>query len=109
MNKLRIKSTHRPALVWGGKYTRLVGGTITEVNGQPWKHAYVAVSGNITFNDIEWSPNIAIKESVGKPTTKKVKGSKGNIYTITIHGNGKQTCTCLGYQYRRFCKHTGAK
>lgn len=110
MSKIRIRSAHRPALVWGGKYTRIVGGTITEVNGKPWKHAYVAIKGNnITLNDIEWEPNILPKTNVYKPRTKKIVGSKGDIYTITIHSNGKQTCTCPGYQYRRFCKHTGVK
>jgi hypothetical protein len=109
MKKIQIKSNHRPVLVWGGKYTRIVGGSITEVNGKPWKHAYVAVEGAITLNDIDWSPNTVIKDNSRKPMTKKVKGSKGNVYTITIYGNGKQTCTCPGYQYRRFCKHTGAK
>lgn len=110
MPNIQIKSTHRPVLVRGTTHTRIVGGTITEVDGQPWRHSYVAVEGlTLTLNDIDWRPNIAPVTTSTKPRTKKVVGSKGNVYTITIHANGKQTCTCPGYQYRRFCKHTGAK
>lgn len=33
-----------------------------------------------------------------------VKGSKGNVYTVTEE-DGKVTCTCPGYTYRGHCKH----
>lgn len=105
--KLRIKSTHNPALFkWNGM-TRVIGGTITEVNDKPWTHAYVAVKGNISLDDIEWvrpTPPPRVK-----PTIHKIKGSRGNWYTITKTADGRQTCSCPGFQYRRFCKHTGAK
>lgn len=106
--KIRIKSTLRPVLVTvGAKYNRIAGGTILEVNGKPWPHQYVAVSKQLTLNDIEWvSPSIPRK---AKPQVQKVQGSKGNVYTVTTFGNGSKTCTCPGFQYRRFCKHTGAK
>jgi hypothetical protein len=35
---------------------------------------------------------------------KTVQGSKGNTYTVTVE-NGKATCTCSGFQFRRICKH----
>lgn len=35
----------------------------------------------------------------------KVEGSKGNIYTVT-KVNNKLFCTCLGYGFRKKCKHT---
>lgn len=33
-----------------------------------------------------------------------VKGSKGDEYTIVKTGNNT-TCTCVGFQYRKACKH----
>lgn len=33
-----------------------------------------------------------------------VKGSKGNSYVVTKE-NGKATCTCPGYGFRKTCKH----
>lgn len=104
--KIRIKSTVRPALFRGDKFNRLVGGTITEVNGKPWSHAYVAVDKSVTLSDIEWVQPVFTPV---KPMVEKVQGSKGNVYTVTTFGNGSKTCTCPGFQYRRFCKHTGAK
>jgi hypothetical protein len=35
--------------------------------------------------------------------TKKVKGSKGEEYTVTL--GAKPTCTCTGFQFRRTCRH----
>ena len=37
--------------------------------------------------------------------TKTVQGSKGNTYIVTAE-NGKATCTCQGFQFRKTCKHT---
>jgi hypothetical protein len=37
--------------------------------------------------------------------TKTVQGSKGNTYIVTAE-NGKATCTCQGFQFRKSCKHT---
>ena len=39
--------------------------------------------------------------------TKTVQGSKGNTYIVTAE-NGKATCTCQGFQFRKSCKHTQA-
>lgn len=106
--KLYIKSTHNPALLRSGPNSyRIVAGTITEVNGKKWDHPFVAVKGNISLNDIEWvRPTLPAPMKVEK---KQVKGSTGKTYTIIRQPNGKWTCDCPGFQYRRFCKHTGAK
>ena len=37
--------------------------------------------------------------------TKTVEGSKGQTYIVTAE-NGKATCTCPGYSFRKSCKHT---
>jgi hypothetical protein len=39
--------------------------------------------------------------------TKTVQGSKGNTYIVTAE-NGKATCTCQGFSFRKTCKHTQA-
>lgn len=36
--------------------------------------------------------------------TWEVKGSKGNVYTIT-EIDGVRTCDCAGFTYRKDCKH----
>lgn len=43
-------------------------------------------------------------KSVSKTRTWIVAGSKGNTYTVTEE-NGRRSCTCVGYQFRRQCKH----
>jgi hypothetical protein len=35
--------------------------------------------------------------------TKKVKGSKGEEYTVTL--GAKPSCTCTGFQFRKTCRH----
>ena len=35
--------------------------------------------------------------------TKIVKGSKGEVYTVTL--GAKPSCTCTGFQFRKTCKH----
>lgn len=108
MKKLRVKSTHNPALFQSGpKSYRVVAGTITEVNGEKWNHPYIAITGNITLSDIEWVRPEPPK--MVKPETKQIRGSTGKTYTLIRQPNGKWTCDCPGFQYRRFCKHTGAK
>jgi hypothetical protein len=37
-------------------------------------------------------------------TIFSVPGSNGNVYTVTL-SNGKATCDCSGFQYRKSCKH----
>jgi uncharacterized Zn finger protein len=44
-----------------------------------------------------------------KPVEEKrieitVQGSKGNSYTV-VKENGKKSCTCPGFGFRRTCKH----
>ena len=37
-----------------------------------------------------------------------VEGSKGNKYTVTLSDN-QWSCTCVGFSYRRKCKHVQLK
>ena len=102
--KLRIKSSLSPAIVRGKHSDTIVAGTIYEVNGQPWKHTYLQLDGRITFKDIEWLSGVTI-ETKNAVKEWKVKSSKaGKFYTVR-EINGKKTCDCDGFHYRRQCRH----
>jgi len=105
--KLRIKSSLNPAIVRGTRNDTIVAGTIYEVNGQKWTHTYLQLTGHISYAAIEWA-HPALPKAV-KVETKQVRGSTGKTYTLTRQPSGKWLCTCPGFKYRRFCKHTGAK
>ena len=38
----------------------------------------------------------------------KVKSSKGNKFYLVTRVNGKFSCTCTGFEFRKDCKHIGA-
>lgn len=40
----------------------------------------------------------------GVTERRKVEGSKGAVYELT-KTNGKWTCTCPGFEFRKDCKH----
>ena len=117
--KIHIKSTHRPVLVTtpSRSKTLIVGGKITHVNGEEWEPAYVAImpGGRITLDDIEWeyawekkslTPPAGMKTAHYPPPGEwKVKGSKGNVYTVREVGDNMYTCDCDGFKYRRNCRH----
>ena len=56
----------------------------------------------LSIDDEAQAPIIESTSIVNK--TLKVKGSKGEIYTLTINGKNKN-CTCAGFSFRRTCKH----
>jgi hypothetical protein len=45
----------------------------------------------------------AYAHTSSQTTTRIVKGSKGEVYTVTL--GARPTCTCTGFQFRRTCKH----
>ena len=47
----------------------------------------------------------AVKSDV---KTFSVKGSKGEVYTVTQTGT-RWSCSCVGFQFRRQCKHIKVK
>ena len=46
----------------------------------------------------------SVKAAVSKTRTWIVAGSRGQNYTVTEE-NGRRSCTCVGYEFRRQCKH----
>jgi len=102
--KLRIKSSLNPAIFRGEKYDRIVAGSIWEVNGEKWDHRYVAVPKGITFEQIEWVRDLPPVNT--KLKEWKIPSSKaGKFYIVRDTPNGKRTCTCDGFHYRRQCRH----
>ena len=77
----------------------------------PTSNGWLPVPDGTTLDDIEWTPDFKTRpDKAGKPTVAKVKSSDGKkVYLVTTFPNGRQTCTCPGFTFRRFCKHTGAK
>ena len=73
------------------------------VSGQHW----VEVPIDTTLEDIDkymtLKPRPEPKNSEGDHNWI-VEGSKGNKYTVTLTGN-QWSCTCVGFNYRRKCKH----
>jgi len=45
----------------------------------------------------------AYSHTSSQTTTRIVKGSKGEEYTVTM--GAKPHCTCTGFQFRKTCKH----
>lgn len=108
MSKYQIWSTLNPAL-WGyPDAPRVVGGTITKLmQGKRQLDPTKPLPTNTTLADFQWMrPTV---KPVFQPKVRRVEGSKGNVYLIKTRPDGKEECSCPGYQYRRFCKHTGAK
>lgn len=109
--KIKIRSTHRPCLVTTPNKTKtlIVGGTITEVNGEEWNHPYCAIvpGDAITLDDIEWEYTWGTADEVtGKVREWKVQGSNGNVYTVREVSPDRFTCDCPHFAYRKvICKH----
>ena len=64
-----------------------------------WKE----VPHGTTLSQISWNRPKVVKVKVEQ---KKVTGSRGATYTLTKQPNGKWMCSCAGYSFRRFCKHS---
>ena len=47
---------------------------------------------------VDYTPVKSSRETI------TVQGSKGNTYIVTKE-NGKATCSCPGYSYRKSCRH----
>lgn len=45
----------------------------------------------------------AYTHASSQTTTRIVKGSKGELYTVTM--GAKPSCTCTGFAFRKTCKH----
>ena len=66
--------------------------------------AWIEVPENTQYSDIEIidldkAPKTPVK------STYEIKGSKGDIYTVVLDNINGNSCTCVGFNYHRNCKH----
>jgi len=74
----------------------------------PWlkPHQVALTTGNPDFPVRVLEPLVveAVSSVILK---KKVAGSNGKVYSITIKDSKAIHCTCPGFNYRHTCKHIG--
>jgi hypothetical protein len=65
---------------------------------------WVEVPNGTKFSDIEI---VGLKKTikVASKTMHKVVGSKGDIYNVVIDSKRGNSCSCVGFNYHRTCKH----
>ncbi|MAF79866.1 hypothetical protein CL629_02175 [bacterium] len=95
-NMIEIEGRMNPALIEspnGGWYV-VAGG------------AWIPVPEGTRLSDINWVNNPQKSPALGASSyTKEVKGSKGDTYTVEVWSDGRTACNCMGFLYRRKCKH----
>lgn len=50
------------------------------------------------------SEQVDLSVAIPAPVTKTVTGSKGQTYVVTTV-DGKSSCTCQGFKFRKTCRH----
>jgi len=66
---------------------------------------WIEVGPMTTKDDIDIIDDMPnVKKAIQVDRTCQVKGSKGNVYTVTISSKGNK-CNCIGFEFRRNCKH----
>ena len=118
--KLTVHSAHRPAIYTDISGTRrIAAGTIHKITmGTATARLPFVVPEGITLAEIAWEPyppkpsaprgrNQALEDLgiTGEAESRFVTGSKGDTYKVTLNVDTTWSCTCLGYTYRRHCKH----
>lgn len=108
--RISIKSTYRPVLMTTASRskTMIVGGKIYEVDGEPWNEPYVAIipGGVITLDDIDWIESCESQAPISQNRTWQVGSSDGTaLYLVSEEPDGRLTCNCSGFHYRRKCRH----
>ena len=97
MNKIKIKGAMNPTVVTTSSGTYAVSGS-----------TWLSVPQGTKITDLNWfdtTPKIKrykLKTWLVESTSRKKPG-KVNKYTVKF--DGLYSCTCLGYTYRRKCRH----
>lgn len=73
-------------------------GLTTDVRGFPVRVLSRANIVEVSGAKVEYQPVKSSREVI------TVQGSKGQTYVVTKE-NGKATCTCPGFGFRKTCKH----
>lgn len=97
----QVWSTLRPGISAG----KVIGGTVQAIQyGSTPLDPQGPLPEGTRLEQLHWMQPL-IQKVKSATTTREVKGSKGAVYIVTTHPNGKVTCSCPGYTYRRTCKH----
>ncbi len=64
----------------------------------PFRRIHRSQIVEVSGAKIDYTPVKSVREVI------TVQGSKGNTYIVTKE-NGKATCTCPGFGFRKTCKH----
>lgn len=89
---IRIKSFVRPALVDIGTKRYVVP-------------MWLEVEPNTTLEQIQWEH---VSPGGQGPTVRSittVMGSRGAHYNVSILSDGTKKCSCVGFHYKKTCKH----
>ncbi len=73
-------------------------GLTTDVRGYPVRVLSKTNIVEVMGAKVDYTPVKSEREVI------TVQGSKGNTYIVTKE-NGKVTCSCPGFQYRKSCRH----
>lgn len=57
------------------------------------------------IDGVPYKDYIETKKPQNKLSAIKIKGSKGNEYSITVIDNKARACSCPGFQFRSNCRH----
>jgi len=96
---IKIESTLNPAIF----KSPTTGKTFVVSGAQPW----IEVSPETTLDDIKWIPTYKPEKALVnvQEETFEVEGSKDNKYIVKRATNGTWNCTCVGFSFRRKCRH----
>lgn len=68
---------------------------------------WIPVAPDTTLEEVTkwWVPSFPkVKMPTTKDKTFTVKGSKGDVYEVSVQNNS-WSCTCSGFGFRRKCRH----
>jgi len=112
---ITVTTEHRMATFWADtEYHEITGEVIKSPSWlKPTEFAMANPEHPNGFSVINMTNVVDIRDADGReykftadPSIKiwTVKGSKGNEYTVKLQ-NGEYSCECIGFQYRKHCKH----
>lgn len=91
-----------PVKVWlNPVIDRKSDGTVVVGSGDVWVRVPPDTTRETMGQWVTWKP-------AAKPLRndiKKIKGSKGSIYTLRKMPDGRVICSCPGHKWRGKCKH----
>ena len=113
-----VTTKHKNVLLGGEpfKFTKIQG---TVVESTKWMSAHEFMLAtpdvmrpksviNVSYvSDIQYLKGTGTQVSTDTRIFKVTSKSSGKTYVVTSSA-GKVTCTCIGFEYRKYCKHSQA-